>query len=104
TLGNNVAEQAIHELVYRYSLLLGPEQLISYRNASQCLLFCPQADSVAAQELCDKLSNVELEGRKATIQMLMIDAVFVTINRREQLTNVFERLEDLLHETLANQH
>lgn len=95
-LGNAVAEQATLELFYRYSLLLETNQLISYRNANQCLLFCPQLDRPAALVLCEKICNIELDTRKTTLNLLSFKAVSITLKKREEIDGVFDRLEDLL--------
>ena len=95
-LGNAVAEQATLELFYRYSLLLDADQLISYRNANQCLLFCPQLEREGALALCEKICNIELETRKVTLDLLSFRAVSVTLKSREEIDGVFDQLEDLL--------
>lgn len=95
--GHAVAEQVVHELVYRYGLLMRADQLISYRNAYQCLLFCPQFSENQAAELCQQLLSIELENRKATLQLLNIQAVSVTMLKANQIDCALERLEDLLH-------
>lgn len=96
TLGNTVAEQATLELFYRYSLMLDTDQLISYRNANQCLLFCPQLDQQGAEALCEKIRSLELESRQATLNLLSFRAVSVTLYARTEIDGVFDRLEDLL--------
>lgn len=103
TFGSNIAEQAIHELVYRYSLLLEEDQLISYRNTSQCVLFCPKLDHTKAQKLCEKIHNVDLKNRQTTLKLLSVIAVSVTLVKREDISWAFERLEDLLHEKAINE-
>ncbi|WP_390591413.1 diguanylate cyclase domain-containing protein [Simiduia litorea] len=95
-LGNAVAEQATLELFYRYSLLLETDQLISYRNANQCLLFCPKFDQASAEALCEKICQVELDTRKTTLNLLSFKAVSITLKAREEIDGVFDRLEDLL--------
>lgn len=103
--GNAVVEQSIHELVYRFSLLLVSEQLISYRNTSQCFVFCPEFDSLQAEILCQKLTEVELKGRQTTLQMLNIKLVSVTLNQPQEIDWALEKLEDLLYEKhLKDQH
>ncbi len=97
--GNTVAEQAILELFYRYSLLLEANQLISYRNTNQCLLYCPQSNESQAQNLCEKIQQVELQSRQATLSLLSIKAVPVTLHDRKEIDGVFDRLEDLLSVT-----
>ncbi|MBC3766190.1 GGDEF domain-containing protein [Neptunicella marina] len=94
--GNTVAEQALLELFYRYSMLLEKDQLISYRNTNQCLLYCPKTDELQAERLCEDVLDIELESHKSTLSLLSVKAVSVTLNNADQLDDVFEKLEDLL--------
>lgn len=94
--GNTVTEQALLELFYRYSMLLEKDQLISYRNTNQCLLYCPAMDETEATRLCEDVLDVELESHESTLGLLSIKAVSVTLNHADELDDVFEKLEDLL--------
>ena len=96
-LGNAVAEQVIHELVYRYGLALNPDHLISYRSTNQCLLFCPQFSESEAEVLCKTLTNIELDSRQATLNLLAIQAVSVTVYQANEIDLALDKLEDLLH-------
>ena len=98
-LGNAVAEQVVHELVYRYGLILKPDHLISYRSTNQCLLFCPQFSKSEAKALCEKLTNIELDTRQATLNLLSIQAVPVTVYEANEIDQALDKLEDLLHAT-----
>ena len=96
-MGNAVAEHAIHELVYRYSLILEADHLISYRNTNQCLFFCPEFNSSEAELLCQKIRDIEMEGRHTTLQLLAVQAVSVTLEKPKDVDWALDKLEDLLH-------
>ena len=96
-MGNAVAEQTIHELVYRYGRILNPDDLISYRNTNQCLLFCPQLDEAEAAILCNKIVDITPENRQATINLLSVQAVHVTVYQANEIDSAVDKLEDLLH-------
>ncbi|MDN4503894.1 diguanylate cyclase [Alteromonadaceae bacterium BrNp21-10] len=96
-LGNTVAEQAISELFYRYSLLLKNDQLICYRNTNQCLLYCPELNEDDAAVLSDKVCHMQLETHQSTLNLLSIKSVAVTLTQPEEIDGALERLDDLVN-------
>ncbi|WP_372766823.1 diguanylate cyclase domain-containing protein [Pseudoalteromonas sp.] len=96
TLGHNVLEHVMIEILYHISKHLTGEQLVAYWQAGQFVCLCPGLEYNESENLKQQFETISINRDKLIGQSLKFSCAASSVYNKAELENLFSELEEQL--------